>query len=116
MASPTQAAHARIAGDGPITTGGEVFPDGTLLELVRDSANPSEMSLLRWKRGRSFIAREMPVGPRRYVPLEAEARLVRRLPSTAVSYASTDELFGNVQDFITKFSGLSQGEVILRDK
>ena len=113
MARPTQTTQTRTDADGLTRTAGEVFPDGTLLELVRDPINPAELSLLHWKDARSRIAREMPVGLCRYMPLEMDAGLVRHLPSTAAPYASTEELFNGVHDFIAKFSGLGEDELLL---
>jgi hypothetical protein len=113
MARPTRTAQMRVDKGGPIATAGAVFPDGTLLELVRDPTDPTELSLLQWKDGRSVIGLDVPVGACRYLPLELDAGVVRHLPSTAAPYASTEELFNDIRDFIAKFTGLSEDEVIM---
>ncbi|SRR5713226_3437582 len=96
-------------------TAGEVFPDGAMLELLRDPSDSGPLVLLHWGRERSEIAREFTIAGLRYVPIEMEAPHLwqMRLPSKPKSYGSTEQLFSEVRDLLTKYSELSQDAVSL---
>lgn len=107
---------ARVQTDGvgeklshPTATGGEVFEDGSLLEIVRDPSEATRPALLHWNGKVATVAPEMTVGKRRYVPVEIDPSLCRhlRLPSRLVKYGSTTQLFDNVRGLIAKYSGLT---------
>ena len=104
---------ARVQTDGvgeklshPTATGGEVFADGSLLEIVRDPSEATRPALLHWNGKVATVAPEMTVGKRRYVPVEIDPSLCRhlRLPSRLVKYGSTTQLFDNVRGLIAKYS------------
>jgi hypothetical protein len=90
-------------------TGGEVFSDGSLLEIVRDPSEATRPALLHWNGKVATVAPEMILGERRYVPAEIDRTLCRhlRLPSRFVDYGSTTQLFDNVRGLIAKYSGLT---------
>jgi hypothetical protein len=96
-----------------IVTGGEVLPDGTMLELVRNPADPKEGMLLQWKDGRSVISKEIRLEVNRFIPLQRDARLIQHLPVKAEPYGSTEALFHETVEFIEEFSGLKGDEVTL---
>lgn len=107
---------ARVQTDGagkkqshPIATGGEVLPDGSLLEIVRDPSEARDLALLRWDGERATVAPEMMVGGRRYVPVDIDPSLWRylRFPSGFVAYGSTAQLFDRIRGLIAKYSGLT---------
>ena len=107
---------ARATGDGQQSQGnkvkptaGEVFPDGSMLELVRDSTDPRRPALLRFHRKQAIIAREIEHEKSRYVPLDIESTLFRQLhlPAKSLPYGSTPELFDQIYSLITRHSELS---------
>jgi hypothetical protein len=93
----------------PTATAGEVFSDGSFLELVRDPSRDLRPTLLRWDGKSATVASEMIVGERRYVPVENDPSLCRhlRLPSGIAPYGSTTQLFDRIRGLIAKYSGLS---------
>jgi hypothetical protein len=113
-------ARAQTTGTGdksssPIATGGEVFPDGNLLEIVRDRSRAARPALLHWDRKHATVAPEIVIRGRHYIPLEIDASLWRhlRLPSGFVACGSTTQLFDRIRSLITKYSGLSDGYATL---
>jgi hypothetical protein len=107
---------ARVQTDGvgekrshPTATGGEVFSDGSLLEIVHDPSGAARPTLLHWDGKVATVGPEMILGGCRYVPVELDPNLYRhlRLPSRLVKYGSTTQLFDNVRGLIAKYSGLT---------
>jgi hypothetical protein len=92
----------------PIVTAGEVFSDGTILELVRDTSDPTQSALLRWDGANATIARRVEQNGRVYVPVTAEPNIFEglRLPSGIAPYGSTRELFTAVTSIFTMYCGL----------
>src|ERR1700694_1516899 len=90
-------------------TTGEVFPDGTMLELVRDAGDPMRPALLRRHGKQTTIGREIEHENARYVPVEIDSALLRQLhlPAKSLPYASTVELFEQIYSLITRHSDLS---------
>jgi hypothetical protein len=90
-------------------TAGEVFRDGSMLELVRDSADPRRPALLRFHGKQTIIAREIEHEHARYVPVDIDSILCRqlRLPARSMPYGSTLELFNQIYGLITRYSDLS---------
>jgi hypothetical protein len=93
----------------PFATGGEVFPDGSLLELVRDSSEAVRPALLHWDGKVATVAPEVTVLGRHYIPAEIDPALWRhlRLPSGFVAHGSTTKLFDRIRGLIAKYSGLT---------
>jgi hypothetical protein len=90
-------------------TTGEVFPDGTMLELVRDSEDPMRAALLRRNGKQTTIGREIEHENARYVPVEIDSALFRQLhlPAKSSPYGSTPELFEQIYSLITRHSDLT---------
>ena len=90
-------------------TGGEVFPGGSLLEIVRDHSEAARPALLHWDGKHATVATEVVIRGRHYVPLEIDPSLWRhlRMPSGFVACGSTTQLFDRIRSLITKYSGLS---------
>jgi hypothetical protein len=89
-------------------TAAEVFPDGSVLELVRDPSAPARPALLHWDGRLARIAAEIVVDGCHYVPPEIDPKVWRclRLPSGVLPHGSTPELFDNIRGLIMKYSGL----------
>ncbi len=89
-------------------TAGQVFPDSSLLELVRDPSDPARPALLHWDGKHPTVALEIAINGRRYVPPQIDPSVWRclRLPSGVVPYGSTTELFNAICDLIIQYSGL----------
>jgi len=85
-----------------IPTSGEVLEDGSFLELVREPPGSDKVSLLHWKSGQATVAQEHVLGSRAYVASE-NAEFLRQLPGKPLPYASTEELFQEVVDFLSGF-------------
>ena len=90
-------------------TAGAVFADGSMLELVRDSADPTRPALLRFHGKQTTIAREIEHEHARYVPVDIDSTLFRQLhlPAKSMPYGSTPELFDQIHGLITRRSDLS---------
>src|SRR5713101_4971174 len=73
-----------------IATAGEVFPDGTLVELVRKDET-GELGLLKWDGTSATFAACLEHKGRTYVPPTLDPTILRamRLPSRLVPYWST---------------------------
>ena len=88
----------------PISAGQEQlefrqFPDGTLVELIRDPTDPKGTSLLIWKDGQAEIRRSFQHHAREFVAPRLEPSLLEavRLPAGVVPCGSTDELLLDLQ-------------------
>ena len=82
-----------------IPTAGEAFDDGKVLELIREEPGSTELSLLRFRRGKKpVIAPVHPLPTGTYVPADLPAGLLRcmHLPARASSYRSTGDLFAQL--------------------
>ncbi|MDP9162295.1 MAG: hypothetical protein M3O09_18970 [Acidobacteriota bacterium] len=81
-----------------IATAGEVFADGTLIELLRDDTHPAELRLLISDGKNITIARRVRRDGRFYVPADLDAALLRMvcLPGRAAPYGSVPELFNEI--------------------
>jgi hypothetical protein len=97
--------------DCSIVTGGEVFADGGLLEIVRDPSGAPRPALLHWDGREVIVGPEIVIGGRHYAPVKIDSGLWRhlRLPSKFVACGSTTQLFDRVRSLITKYSGLTDG-------
>ena len=95
----------------PISTGGDILHDGSLLELVRDSATGAQQ-VLHWSRGRYKIAPEQVFEGRHYVPTEGAA-ILRHLPSRPIPYGSTESLFTDVCKFGVRSLAATEDEAAL---
>jgi hypothetical protein len=94
-----------------ILTAGEVFPDGGLLEIVRDPSGAQRPALLHWDGHHATVAPEIEIDGRYYAPLKIDRGLWQhlRLPSKFGVCGTTAELFDRIRSLITKYSGLTDG-------
>ena len=58
-------------------TAGEVFPDASVLELVRGPSAPARPALLHWDGRQATVAAEIVVGGYQYVPPEIDPKVWR---------------------------------------
>jgi hypothetical protein len=105
--NPEQIRRSSLAETIVIETGGEVLPDGTILELIQDPADRSRPALLQWSGGVWSVAREVLIGRSRYIPVEIGASFVQGLPAEPAPYTSTRDLFDDVRSLVARLSGLT---------
>lgn len=82
----------------PIQTAGEIFPDGTVIELLRDVASPEEFSLVRSQQGVLDLKPVLSHAGRVYAPVREERSSSRAVcfPTRVASPEATKKLFTDV--------------------
>jgi hypothetical protein len=118
-----EAAVARATAKGtsrdrnPIrTTSGELFPDGSAIELVTTgTADDSGLGLLFWDGEQSIIAPQIKHGGKIYEPLNLHPSLREavKLPREAAPYGKTEPLVANVREIFERYLGLPVREATL---
>jgi hypothetical protein len=100
---------------GPHVSPGEVLPDGSHLEFVRDPSHPEQLKLLHWDGTRATVASQIVVNGRCYIPPEIDPTVLRRLrlPSQREAYRSTRDLFHEIRDLILRYSALPADHAFL---
>ena len=96
-----------------LTTAGEVFPDGSMVELVTTaSINGNELALLFWNGKKAVVNFRVEHGGHIYQPIELHPSLQNaiRLPVGAVIYGTTRELFTEVASLFERHIGFSKPE------
>ena len=98
------APQSRRETDVSIQTAGEVFCDGTAIELLRDSSNPEGFSLVRSQQG---VLDQKPVlshAGRVYAPVRAEQSVSKAVcfPTRVAPPESTRKLFTDVHDLLRR--------------
>ena len=85
-----------------VHTGGQVFPDGSVLELIQ--APKGELNLLSWDGKSAKTAGQFVRGDETFVPLRVDPAILRsmRLPSHAAKYGSTRKLFTETSGLIAQ--------------
>ncbi len=98
-----------------ISTAGEVFGDGGLIELVRDSSDPTRPALLLWDGKQPTVAHQVRTHGACYIPLEVDRTIFRqlRLPGRPLPYGSTAELFNAIYQLVTISSSLTNDHAAL---
>jgi hypothetical protein len=93
-----------------IPTGGEIFDDGTIVELVEDPRQGSGLALLKWDGCKSVLSSEVVHEGRTYVPLTLDPTVRRalRLPSHVSSFGSTETLFQELVALTGDFTDLAE--------
>jgi hypothetical protein len=89
--------------DKPVVhTGGEVFSDGSVLELTQGPKR--ELNLLSWDGKSAKMAGQFVRGNETFVPLRADPAILRsmRLPSHAAKYGTTRKLFTEISGLIAQ--------------
>jgi len=92
-----------------IETSGEIFDDGSAIELVEDLTQPTGVSLLRWRQGKVRISPEFVHQGRSYVPvtLDLSVRRALRLPSHCSAFGTTGLLFDQLVALAAEYTGLA---------
>lgn len=93
-----------------VPTGGEILPDGTLLELIHDVAQPGGLALLKFDGTKTVVGSRIVHRGRTYVPLTLHPSVKRalRLPSSVCAFGSTAELFEELVAVTARFTGLDR--------
>jgi len=88
------------------------FPDGTLVELVRDATAPEKPSLLISKAGIVSFQKEFRYGEKTFVPRQVEPSLFAaiRLPNGIVPSRSTREVFCELQHCFATYLDLAEDQ------
>jgi hypothetical protein len=89
-------------------TFGQIFTDGSILELVADSAKAGGLSVLLWDGALVRIAQQIEHKGQIYRPAELDPTIIDaiRFPNCCASYGSTRELWEGVSGVIKNFTGL----------
>jgi hypothetical protein len=99
---------------GPVLeTYGEVFSDGTLLDLAADSAG--RLGLLYWDGERAKTTNRFERAGQTYVPVSVNAGTLRaiRFPNEAKDYGSTGLLFRKLVDVLKRYCRLPDRDMDL---
>ena len=95
-----------------VKTAGEIFADGTLIELVQSSSVPNKPNLLLWNGTEATIAPRVQYAGRNYEAPELDASVgsATRLPSGCCDYGSIRELFTAIAGLFTRHLHLPEPE------
>jgi hypothetical protein len=98
-----------------IETTGEVFSDGTTLELIRLDPGAGETSLLRWDGKSATIGQQFEVNDKVYRAPQMNSTSLRalRLPGHIASYGSTRGLFDDICKVFTQCTDIAEEHVWL---
>ncbi len=93
-----------------IATAGEVFPDGGMIELVRDAAEPERAALLLWDGAKETIGPLVEHKGRFYEPLPINRSLLRQLtlPTYSRPHGSARALLWEGCKLVKDFVGLPE--------
>ena len=91
----------------PISATGEVFSDGTFIELAR-SSDTFRPQLIRWRNGEQAADVLIEHGGLQYQPRSIPRSILRslRLPTSVGSFATARELHGEISALIDKYAGI----------
>jgi hypothetical protein len=107
--NPQNTPH-RTDSSSAIHTGGQVFDDGNVLELVEDLTQANGLGLLAWNGRKAVMSPRVVHKNQAYVPLalHPSVRRALRLPSGVSPITSTATLFSEVGTVIAKFTDLAE--------
>jgi hypothetical protein len=91
--------------DVPIQTAGEIFSDGTAIEILRDPASPAGFSLVRSQQGVLDLKPALSHGGRMYVPIRMERSVSKAVcfPTRVAPAESTKKLFTDVHALLRRY-------------
>jgi hypothetical protein len=98
-----------------IETTGEVFSDGSILELIHHDSGADETALLRWDGQNATIGWHFEVDGHDYRPPKSSSTFPSafRLPGGISSYGSTRHLFDEICNLLIKFTDICEKHVQL---
>ena len=102
---------AGLKNNGVIQTGGELFADGSVLELVRAQTEPEEVKLLHWHDKVLDVAAHIDHAGRKYVPaaIEPNLKTALRLPTRVAPPETSEKLFTDVHDLLARHLAQPEG-------
>ena len=109
-------AYANVKGGSNATkriiSAGEIFADGTVIELVSSSSGFNKPRLLLWNGRKTTIGARVEHGGRIYEAPELASSLYRatRLPSRCTEYDSARDLFAAIADLFKRYLDLPARE------
>jgi hypothetical protein len=91
--------------DLQIQTAGEIFADGTVIEILRDPASPEEFSLVRSQRGVLDLKPALSYAGRVYAPINVERSVSEAVcfPTRVAPAESTKKLFTDVHALLHRY-------------
>src|SRR5208282_5018114 len=91
-----------------IKSQGQLFPDGALIEVVRQLGDERNLALLHWDGNRSVIAGRLELDGTIYEPPDFPPSLLRalRLPVDSQPYGSAAALVKDMATTIAGYTGL----------
>jgi len=95
-----------------IQTTWEAFPDGTMLDLVRDAAD-GKVKLLKWDGKHTSVLDQFQKDGNTYIPASICPSILRamRLPTRVAPFGSTRELFDAICRILTRLNDLAERTV-----
>ncbi len=112
MRKTTRHAEKRVGMRDPITTYGEVFRDGAIIELVSGPDGCQSPQLLLWNGKEAKIAPTVEHGGREYAAPNLDPSLCRtlRLPNDCREYGSERDLFDDVRGAFSRHLNLPESD------
>ncbi len=98
-----------------IETAGEVFSDGTVLELISSESEEHGTELLRWDGKSAIVGHELEVHRKRYRPSKvfSSLRPAIRLPGRVAPYGSTRDLLDSIINLLKRYTDTSEDQAWL---
>lgn len=95
--------------DFGITTGGEVFADGAMIELI-GGADPAHLQLMLWDGSEEIVAPVVDYNSQRYESAEIENSILQQLmlPTYCCPHGSTREFLMETCTTIANLTGLDE--------
>lgn len=96
---------ARATTARPIATNGELFADGSTIELVRDGAEPA---LMLWDLANEVVGKRIEHNGRIYEPAAIDSSILHQLllPTQCCPHGTTRKLLTQIRELVMKFVGL----------
>ena len=91
--------------DVPIQTAGEIFADGTAIEILRDPASPEEFTLVCSQQGVLDLKPTLSHAGRAYAPIRVERSVSKavRFPTRVAPLESTKQLFTDAHALLRRY-------------
>lgn len=104
-----------VGNQSQIETAGEVFPDGTLIELVRSEEDGGGLALLTWNGADGTVGPRAEHQGRIYIPRSCDPSLLHALPlpTHCGPFDSTAKLFAEIKELFDQYGDLPEESVSL---